>query len=680
MKTLAEWEMQVDSELKAKCPAALRNRAGAVLGVIPQRGNWNDFLRAAQESWRLWCLSPTHFPNATLLLYAGLAFYEYEDNRFWPAFSRCLGLHPLPGSQQTIWNEAFEQTASVRGFRFLHGGGHRSFVGTAVYLAGIPLSMWEGFLGVCEWALWQSGWAGLSDSAWATTMTQRLGGHTRLIRFLTENRETASAFIWEMVAARKLLTEDTRASLSDVSPNIDRRYLEEVPETADFLRPQDPDSLLDDKPRLLWRDRRIAIHLPPAIEANSKWECAGHCVPAAAVAGEMPINGKAFDSNLSVTLHCGEQSCTVELPGLQPYGLFDEQRQRFANLKRSRLPTSSYRLISREQLQVEVKDKDWTVEANELQEIEDATQCYVTYLWPVSDRPQLVINGGQPLRFGRRERVNLRIYSGSENSHVLRFGWRDENLMVERLPHLVLEIPCGFLSDEDVSDADMRKEFTVLLDSHVATGSWVWFQHYPENSPEWDYYEWRWGERQALQGSYEVKVFSKRSGELLFGSRRSQRVQIIKSTDEALWPSPSQLGKFWIWALLAQIQHEPTWEEFWIARQAVAGFQELKINQNDWKKLADHGYIMIRRHFAIQKCALEFKKGESGETIARFAGLPNRLYALVQEVRPLRPIRVVEERGLPPCLEVVWPANQCQVLRSICPRERITVVDHLWNR
>jgi hypothetical protein len=258
--------------------------------------------------------------------------------------------------------------------------------------------------------------------------------------------------------------------------------------------------------------------------------------------------------------------------------------------------------------------------------------------------------------------------------------WQDENLIVERLPHLVLEIPCGFLSDEDVSDEDMREEFAVLLDGHATTGSWTGFHQYPENSPEWDYYQWKWDKPQVAQRSYEVKVRSKTSGELLFGSRRSQRIQIIEPTDDVLWPRPSQLGKFWIWTLLAQIQDEPTWEEFWIARQAIAGFQELSINQNDWKKLEQHGYVRLRKRFMIQKCALEFRGGAAGETLARYVGLPNRLYSLVRQVRPLRAIRVVEEHGLPPCLEVAWPAHKRQYLRSICPRENITLVDRLWNR
>jgi hypothetical protein len=678
MKSLARWDEEFACALQEKCPRSERVRAGVLLSVIPDRRIWNDFLSTAQAQASSWGNHPDVFPNSLLLLYSGLAFYEYDDNMFWPGFSRSLRLPPLPGNQQHVWNSAFEKALLRGGFRFFDD----KYVGSAVYLVGIPLSMWEGFLTICQWALWKTDWPSLSDPDWQDTMQRRLGGHKRLIRFLTENRNpTASEFISEMLDARKILTEDHTARISTIAQAsiLRREYFEEVPETADFLRPQNPDSLLDDKPRLLWREKRVGVHLPPVSDGTGEWDCFGQRAAAAAVAGEMPLNGKAFAAALCVKLQSGEQSCSVEMSGLHPYGLFDEQRQRFANLKRSRLPTGAYRLISKERIYLGAKDKDWTVEENEVVELEDTTQCFVTYLWPVSDRPQLVINGCQILRFGRVERVNLRVYSGSENSHVLRFAWRDEILVAERLPHLVLEIPCGFLSGEDVSDEEMRAEFAVQLDGRAASGRWVWFQNYPEASPEWDYYQWRWDHAQVPQRSYEVKVRSKKLGDLPFGLRPSQRVTIASPTDDALWPRPSRLGKFWIWALLAQIQDEPTWEEFWIARQAIAGFQDLNINQNDWKKLDEWGYVRRRKQFLIQKSTLLFARAGPNEIVTRFTGLPNRLYLLVQQVKPLQQIKVVEERGLPPCLEIVWPAYERQFLTTICQQAGITVVGKLWN-
>jgi len=675
MNRLAQWDEEFARALQEKCPRSERNLAGVFLSVIPERLVWNEFLTTAQAHAKFWAIHPDIFPNALLLLYAGLAFYEYDDNVFWPGFSRCLRLPPLPGNQQHVWNSAFEKAMLRGGFRFFD----QNYVGSAVYLVGIPLSMWEGFLTICGWALWKTDWASLSDQEWQETMQRRLGGHKRLIRFLTDNRKpTASDFIREMLDARKILTEDNTVKISSLARAsiLRREYFEEVPETADFLRPQDPDSLLDDKPRLLWREKRVGVHLPPVSDSTGEWECLGQRAAGSVVAGEMPLNGKAFVSGLCVKLQSGEHSCSVEMTGLHPYGLFDEQRQRFANLKRNRLPTAAYRLISKEHIYIDAKAKDWTVEENEVVELEDATQCFVTYLWPVSERPQLVINGCQPLRFGRVERVNLRIYSGSENSHVLRFGWRDEHLVAERLPYLVLEIPFGFLGD----DEEKIQSYGIYVDGQPAGGSWGFLHRYPNREPDWEYYEWQWEKPIVSEGEFELTVRSQQFGELLFGKRRSQKVRIVHPTDDNMWPDPSQLGKFWIWTLLAQIQHEPNWEEFWIARMAVSYLQHVTINQNDWKKLDDHGYVKLRRQFMILKSAIKFELSEGAECVAHFAGLPDRLYSLVQKVKPVKPIKVVEERGLPPCLEIVWPAHQRQFIRSVCPQARITVVDKLWNR
>jgi hypothetical protein len=241
---------------------------------------------------------------------------------------------------------------------------------------------------------------------------------------------------------------------------------------------------------------------------------------------------------------------------------------------------------------------------------------------------------------------------------------------------LVLEIPFGFLGD----DEEKIQSYGIYVDGQPAGGSWGFLHRYPNREPDWEYYEWQWEKPIVSEGEFELTVRSQQFGELLFGKRRSQKVRIVHPTDDNMWPDPSQLGKFWIWTLLAQIQHEPNWEEFWIARMAVSYLQHVTINQNDWKKLDDHGYVKLRRQFMILKSAIKFELSEGAECVAHFAGLPDRLYSLVQKVKPVKPIKVVEERGLPPCLEIVWPAHQRQFIRSVCPQARITVVDKLWNR
>ena len=57
-----------------------------------------------------------------------------------------------------------------------------------------------------------------------------------------------------MLDARELLRDDPTLTLSALKEvcRLRREYFEEVPETADFLREDDPESLFADQARLSW--------------------------------------------------------------------------------------------------------------------------------------------------------------------------------------------------------------------------------------------------------------------------------------------------------------------------------------------------------------------------------------------------------------------------------------------
>lgn len=672
---LKEWENHCREEI-ARIPADSRDRAGSLLPCVPERAEWEKLQQVLRESW--WSLENClHlYPHTLLMLYAGLAFHEYEDNTFWPQFWRYVGVPPIQTKQNAI-NEAFDHAARFAKLPIREHAGHHSFVGSAVYFIGVSVSVWDGFLGICDWALWHRGWDELSNEKWVEVMVKRCGGRKRLLNFLTENRETARSFIQEMLTARELLTENPSARLADVSPSIGRReYFEEVPETAEFLRPNDPDSLLEDRPRLIWRDDRIAVHLPSVSTAGAIWKFDGEQQQAGDIATEFPINGNAFRERLMLEFHSSQSRETIRIPGLHPFGLFDNQRGRFASPGRTRLPANSYNLVSRTAL--EIVEQGWAeTEKNGRVRLEDGTEVFVTSLWPVSNRPTLIVNGGAKIEFGRRERVNLRFYSGSEDTHVLRFLVQpDGAMMFERAPHLVLEIPEGFVED----DADLcDSEFAVLVNGQEALGSWRFFNDYDDGKTNWEYYEWQ-PESPILPGEHVVQVRARRAGIIPFGRQTKLSVKVIEPLKSDWWPKPSQMGKYLAMVLLSQVQASPTWEEIWIARQAVAGFAEVKLNQHDWIKLEEHGYISLRRRVESLKSCLVFGLNTGGIFAARYCGLVNRLHALVRAVAPLQRIEVKQERGFPPHLEIHWPASQRQFIRSICPREGIEVKEHsLWN-
>jgi hypothetical protein len=219
---------------------------------------------------------------------------------------------------------------------------------------------------------------------------------------------------------------------------------------------------------------------------------------------------------------------------------------------------------------LKISKQGWAgCDENERVRLEDGTEVFVTSLWPTSDRPKLSINGGPSIDFGRRQRINIRVFSGYEDSHVFRFALKDDGkLMTERMPTLVLEIPVGFLPDEQ---GLINREFRVAVNGRHVPGEWKFYEDYPSYAPEWEYSTWKWEEAFSI-GEYEIRIESPRVGFLPFGVRSSQHVSVVAATDDSIWPTLHG-EKFWIWVLLSQIQIQDaaTWEEFWIARQAVAG-------------------------------------------------------------------------------------------------------------
>ena len=206
------------------------------------------------------------------MLYCGLAFYEYDENRFWPQFAKVVGSEELPANQQSEINTAFATAARRFGLELKLRGNGTDFVGSAVNLIGIPLSLWDGFLEVCDWALWRKDWRSLSDEEWSEMVEKRSGSRTRLRRFLTENRESASGFIKDVLDVREILSGDPQLTIGDIARASILRpeYFDDVPETADFLRPQDPDSLFRFRVRLIWDEQRQNISLLlPAIAATA---------------------------------------------------------------------------------------------------------------------------------------------------------------------------------------------------------------------------------------------------------------------------------------------------------------------------------------------------------------------------------------------------------------------------
>ncbi len=163
------------------------------MAVIPGRDEWERFVADVRTEWLQWKWVFILNPGCMVALYDGAAFYNYKSGAFWNDFAGVVGSPPIPANHQATINGIYTKAATRFGLRVTGG----SFVNSAVAHIGIPISMWEGFLHICEWALWTDGWDVIDERTWLEAMTRRLGGRVLLIRFLVENRDTAMQFVRE---------------------------------------------------------------------------------------------------------------------------------------------------------------------------------------------------------------------------------------------------------------------------------------------------------------------------------------------------------------------------------------------------------------------------------------------------------------------------------------------------
>ena len=329
----------------------------------------------------------------------------------------------LPSAEQERINAAFAGTARKYNLKIRQRSAGTDYVGSGIYHVGIPLSLWDEFLEICEWALAHDTWAELSDEQWSEVATQRSGSRTRLRTFLLDNREAASDFIKEMHAARRKLIEDQHLTISDLQEAslLRQEYFDEVPETAEFLRPEDPDSLIRDRARLVWDDDQARLYLQLPAVSNDKlpatWKIGSLTEPAASTPGTLVLNATAFTPKLNLSLESEQQNETQLLQGIEPWGLFDLDWNRFVNPARDRFPIHSYAIISRNPLDnIQWKGFDEEDRPNDLYELEDGTTCYVTRMWPVDKRAELTLTyeGGKKENWtsGPYSKIEARMFVG----------------------------------------------------------------------------------------------------------------------------------------------------------------------------------------------------------------------------------------------------------------------------
>ncbi|HET6400574.1 MAG TPA: hypothetical protein VFH95_04165, partial [Candidatus Kapabacteria bacterium] len=87
---LEEFEHRYASEID-RIPADKRADAGSLLSVIPLRPEWEEFRIAVRAAWPWWEDNLNLYPASLIILYASIAFFEYEAGEIWGKFAEATG-------------------------------------------------------------------------------------------------------------------------------------------------------------------------------------------------------------------------------------------------------------------------------------------------------------------------------------------------------------------------------------------------------------------------------------------------------------------------------------------------------------------------------------------------------------------------------------------------------------
>ena len=708
--TLADWEKRFAEAIgRVKC-AEGKVRA-ALLPVIPDRATWEEFLTCVGAEWKNWKARLSERPSCLVMLYCGLAFYEYDENTFWPQFAKVVGSEGLPVNQQTDINGAFATAASHFRLTMKHRDHGTDFVGSAVNQIGIPLSLWDGFLEISDWALWRKDWRSLSDQEWTEAVEKRSGSRKRLRHFLIENRESASGFIQELLDAREILSSDLTLTIKDIAQAsvLRAEYFDDVPETADFLRPQDPDSLFRYRVRLILDEHRRNISLLlPSINRDklpALWCVGSRRQEAAPAPDELILNSDAFSNSLLVTLQVGNEQETQRLRGINEWGLFDvENGGRFMNLSRDQLPLKTYILASLHEVEVLSRDgfDDSENQVNERFEFSDGTACFLTRFFPTGKHAQLSLKtdnqSPRTIRFKTRAKVEARfiIGWGAKAAHFNRTP--DGKIKIDHLPIPCVAIPNGYFKN---NSTELDQGFKILIDDKAAAG---WWEHVDvHDAVDRDYYRWKWNKTIWLEhrpGVTTLKSLSQLNDAYKSPDLRGDRkisiearphicenlaVRIVGREGEAINRCWQNLpGTFLPMFLLCQSIDGIKWEDLVLAKDVIA--PQARFSPYMLHKYERLGFTVLRgRRWFIRENRAESKVLQESLFELNYCGDPSILWGLYRRMicdipgENLPIIQVSDRRGEVAYLKMTWPLQCRAEIEKYLQRNNVTVSGPLWT-
>lgn len=557
---------------------------------------------------------------------------------------------------------------------------------------------------ICEWASWQDNWSALTDDEWGQAVTKRAGGRTRLKNFLVGNRDAAAQIIKELLDARDILSSNLDLSISDLSQACFLRseYFDEVPETAEFLCPKNPDSLLRDRAQLVWTNDHISLRLPGVVPSKlpATWEVHNKSQPAATTPRELILDSSAFQQTVTLRLASGNNASMQKLQGLKPWGLFDlDNGGRLVSSGREQLPLHSYILVSPQKIErIERKGFEETDNpANDPFQLADGTICCVTHLWPNGKFAELSLSDGEhttKLRFRPYSRIESRFFVGRAHRAANFDRVAPDKLKIEHLPVLSLAIPFGYF--ENVQAA-LNEKFRVQVDDQPSFGKWE--KSETQSCEEREWFVWNWNKRPLLQKkrSGTLKTFRELDHYLGSPDLKGDRIFSIQSPEFSVhykvymdYPKHGMdkcwkelPGAFLPWFLLCQSHEGMKWDDLILAHEIIA--PDLQLSAYPLRKCEKEGlFVQKGRRWVIAESRATVSTLSEGVCLLQYCGNPSILWGLYRRMSYIPEcwlpiVKVVNRRGEVPYLQMIWEQSCKLPIEEYLLKKGVCMRDSLWN-
>jgi hypothetical protein len=486
-------------------PLEQRRKPAALLSIIPEKHEWEEYIEFIRQEWRYGRI--IEFPFCLITLYASVAFFAYESGDFWKPFEKTVN-NKISNSERKQLHDSFFDSVKETGLEFLSSPERNDFVGSAIFQIGVPLTYWDDFLKICENLWWKDNWQNFTNQEWEEFVTRKVGPLQRLKRFLLENPNTARRFIKEVHDVRELINSgeipiEEVLNLSFLRPE----HFEEVPETADFLSPLNPEKLFKNQFQIVFDESnsKINLYLPPVKQEKlpAVWKINDLEIKADLYQQQIEINAHAFQTKILFQLESEHKNEKRKINGIESWALFDEESGYRINIERQSLPLKSYTVLSLKPLEnVILKGFDDDAELiNQTFELNDGSNVFITKLVPLEEKAKVCFayeSENTELKFQSKGKVNIFLLAG-RNEKAMQFRLFENTLKTNHLPVPCLTLPIDLFEENEV---DLAGKFKVLIDEQETSGKWQ--KTSSDNYNE--IYIWEWNEETKVRKNKKLII------------------------------------------------------------------------------------------------------------------------------------------------------------------------------